>query len=233
METKTLILIALIAGILIVAGIYFGLGKTTISSQGQAQVKVEPDLLGVYFSVEYKDASAETAKNKIAETVATLKDSLLDVVDEKEITTQSFSVSPNYVWDGRKQVQDGYIARQEIIVKTERIDKAGRIVDKGVDAGALVNWINFELSQEAENEAKVKALEQASKDAKTKADATVKGLGKRLGGVVSVNTDDYYYQPYRYWDVAVAETSVKQAAVDITPADLEISAGVSVVYRVW
>ncbi len=233
METKTLILVALIAGILIVAGIYFGLGRTTVTSQGQSQIKVEPDLLGVYFSVEYKDASAEVAKNKLADTVSALKNSLLDVVDEKEITTQSFSVQPNYIWNGRTQTQDGYIARQEITVKTTRIDKAGRIVDKGVDAGALVNWINFELSQEKQNEAKAQALEQASLDAKTKAEATVKGLGKRLGGVVSINANDYQYYPYRLYENGVSTTDAKQAAVDINPQDLEVSASVSVVYRVW
>jgi len=233
METKTLILIGLIAGILIIAGIYIGVGKTTISAQGNSVIEVEPDIVGVYFNVQIIDDSAEDAKNQVATIVAELRDNLLYVVDEDEISTTSFNIRPNYNWRNGNREIDGYTATQNIEVKTERISKTGRIVDIGVNAGALVNWINFELSEEHESEVKAQALAKAAEDAKMKAEAIAKGLGKRLGGLVQVTTNDFNYYPYRLYEKGLTAGSVEEAIVDISPKDLEVRAYVGAVYQIW
>lgn len=237
METKTLILIGLIAAILIVAGVYLGVGKATVSQQGYASEEVMPDNVAVYFNVQVIDDSAEVAKNKMSEIVLNLEDSLTDVVDEDEIQTSGLNVYPNYDWNDGNQKITGYTASQQITVKTDKIDKTGKIVDKGVDAGALVNWINFELSDAKESEVKARVLEIAAKDAKTKAEALARGSGKRLGGLVSISSQDFNYYPYRYFeaagDMAASNVKAQVAVVNINPQKLEVSANVQAVYRIW
>ena len=235
METKTLVLVGLIIGIIIIAGIYSGLGRTIVSAQGVSSIEVSPDIAAIYFNVQVINDSAESAKDEVARIVAELEDSLLDVVDENEITTTSFNIYPNYVYSGRGNEIKGYVASQSIEVRTERIDKVARIVDKGVDAGALVSWINFELSNEHEQEVKAEALTKAAEDGKNKASAIAKGLGKRLGRLVSVETSNFNYYPYRYYEASMEAggVDVKQAALNINPKDLDVSASVEVVYGIW
>ncbi|MEK6820289.1 MAG: SIMPL domain-containing protein [Nanoarchaeota archaeon] len=233
MDTKTLVLIGLIAGILIVGGVYFGFGKKTVSAQGLSTIEIEPDLVAVYFNAQVINKSAEAAKNEVADIVSKLESSLLDIVDEEDITTESFNIYPNYDYEHGGKIT-GYTASQSIVVKTDRIDKTGRIVDNGVDAGALVSWINFEMSNEHEEQVKAEALEKAAADSKSKAEAIARGLGKRLGGVIEVKTDYFNYYPLRYWEAeAAGGVSVKEAAVNIRPKDLEVSASVQVTYRIW
>lgn len=237
METKTLILIVLIAAIVIGAGIYFNVGKTVVSAQGVSSIKASPDIVAVNFNVQVINESSEEAKNQMSEIVEKLETSLEDIVDKKDIQTSNLNIYPNYDWSDGKQKITGYTARQDITVETTKLDKVGKIVDKGVDAGALVSYINFQLSNKREEEFKVTALEDASKDAKVKAEAIAKGLGKRLGGVVSVASSDFNYYPYPYYQAtgAMAESNVKarEAAVNIQPKDLEVTANVQVTYRIW
>ena len=237
METKTLVLIGLIAAILIVAGVYMGIGKATVSQQGYANEEVMPDTVAVYFNVQVINESAEIAKNKMSEIVVNLEDSLTDVVDEDEIQTSGLNVYPNYDWSDGNQKITGYTASQQITVKTDKIDKTGKIVDKGVNAGALVNGINFELSAAKESEVKARVLEIAAKDAKTKAEALARGSGKRIGGLVSISSQDFNYYPYRYFeaggDMVASNAKAQEAAVNINPQKLEVSANVQVVYRIW
>jgi uncharacterized protein YggE len=115
--------------------------------------------------------------------------------------------------------------------------KIGEVVDSGVDAGALLQWINFELSNDKQNEYKAQALKEAGQDAKTKATAIAEGLGKRLGDIVSISTSDWGYSPWNLYtasyggmreDVAMA----KQATTNIQPGTQEVTGYVSVVYKI-
>ncbi len=75
-------------------------------------------------------------------------------------------------------------------------------------------------------------MEKASRDAREKAEATAKGLGVKLGKLISVSTQDYYYQPYSFFEGGVvleAAATVKSAPV-INPQELETRATVNVVF---
>ena len=95
--------------------------------------------------------------------------------------------------------------------------------------------INFELSPQKQSEYKTQALEQASADAKSKASATAAGLGKKLGRLVSVESQDFNYGPVVYY--AKAESSsgaadAREAALQINPTDLNVYANVGVTYTI-
>ncbi len=112
---------------------------------------------------------------------------------------------------------------------------AGEVIDAGVDKGAKVSYINFELSIAEQNKYKAQALELATQDAKTKAEAIASGLGKKLGKVVSVSSSDWGYSPWSLYRADVMTESAeeaKSAVTDIQPGEQSVTASVSVVYKI-
>lgn len=230
----------IIAVLLIVLGTLFGIyllknnDNNTISASGNYQMSVAPDQVQVYLLIETRSKSADDAKNKnslISESVLNALSSI--GIEQSTIETENYNIYPEYDWNNGAQTLKGYVTSNNIKIKTTDFGKIGKIVDSVVDAGALVSYINFELSPEKNNEYKSKVLTEASKDAKVKAESIAAGLGKKLGSLVSVSSQDYNYMPYPLYrsDVAGAE-SAKVAATNIQPKNLDISANVAVVYNI-
>jgi len=217
-------------------GVFQGQGKT-ISAEGISSIKAMPDLVSVYFSIETKAKTSENATKLNSEIVEKLKASLVaQGFDENKIQTQSFNVYPNYEWIGGKQVDKGFIATHSLIVEisTNESDKIGKAIDAGVSAGAGISSINFELSQEKQNDYKAEALELAAQDAKIKAQATASGLGNKIGELVSVQTSNFGYYPWNvYSGSGRMEDAMyaKVASTSITPSEQEVTASVTAVFK--
>lgn len=232
------ITIVILAGI----GAYLFLqGKApsnTVSVQGNALIKVNPDLVTVYFKAETNGSTAQEAKDANAEIVNKATAELIKIgVLEDKIHAEDFNIYPEYDWIDGQQKFKGYKAIHSFKVELEtmQIDKVGRVIDAGVDAGALINYINFELSTEKQNYYKAEALKQASQDAKTKAEAIASGLDKKVGKLVSVSdmSFDYYPWPiYRALEIGGSAEEAKEAVTNIRPSEKEISAIISVVYQI-
>ncbi len=236
MDNRILVAI-LVIGVLAVGGyLYYNTGAV-VSAQGSSNIKVQPDEVSVYLSIETKNLTLQGAKDandKIADEVVT---ELVKLgLERKEIQFSSYNTYPEYDWSNGKQKLIGYAVSQQLVVKTGDFDLVSRVVDKSVDAGALVNYINFELSDEKQSEYKVRALTEAGKDAKAKAEATAAGVGKSLGRLVSVQSQEFNYQPWNLYDKAVADSSgggitAERAAMNIQPQDQEVTASITVQYK--
>lgn len=214
--------------------------NNNVSVVGISKVKVTPDLIGVYFNVEALNKTATQAKDENARIVDDLITALVKKgFERKQIQTLSFSIYEDYSWEDGKRTPKGYRATHVIKVEmsSEQSEKIGEVIDSGVEAGASISYINFELSQEKQNEYKVKALRQATEDARIKAESIAEGLEKKLGRIVSVSNSDFRYYPWLLYDTKsvssgenVAE-SAKQATTNIQPGEQDINAQVSVVYK--
>jgi uncharacterized protein YggE len=212
---------------------------TTINTNGIAQVKATPDIVSVYLNIETKGIDASEAKDKNAEIVDNVITALLrQGIDRSNITTESFNTYPEYNWSysGDNEIigyKSTYVMRVQLLANN--IDKAGDVIDAGVDNGALVSYINFELSQAKQNEYKALALQQATQDARIKAESIAQGLGKKVGEVVSVEDQSFNYYPwpiYRNDLMAVGSSEAKSAIqTDINPGQQTVDAQVSVVYK--
>jgi uncharacterized protein YggE len=73
---------------------------------------------------------------------------------------------------------------------------------------ALVQGINFELSQELENQYRVEALKIASENAKIKVEVIVSGQDKKIGSLVSLRESNFYYIPWRVYDSATEDVAL-------------------------
>ncbi len=229
--TVILTAVIIVAGLL-TALMLFKSQPETIQSTGNAQLTVQPDEASVNIQVETKANTAEAAKNKNSEiTNQVMKD--LKEFNLKTLETENFNIYPEYDWTNGKQTEKGFIASNTIKATTKDFNQVGPIVDKSVDAGAIINSINFELSTKQENEYKALVLAEASKDARTKAEATVSGLGKKIGKVIAVSTSDYNYRPYPMFMKGGSDVSATEAAasIPITPKNLDVYATVTVTFE--
>jgi uncharacterized protein YggE len=231
----------IVIGVIIISFIGFRAlnpsNENTITSQGFANIDVLPDLIVVYFSVQTEAATAEESSDKNSEIVDDLKTSLMALgFDDSEIQTQSFSVNPKYSYSGSTQRIIGYMTTHSIKVEVlmQEREKAGEVIDAGINSGAGISFINYELTEENQNMYKVEAIKLATEDATSKAEALAEGAGQSLGKLVSISTSDFGYRPWlavSEAEVAVADSG-DEIATQITPSEQEISASVTAVFKI-
>lgn len=237
MKNNNLIIISIALVLIVGLVLYFNSTKekTTLNVSGVSKIEAVADEVSVYVGIETLKDTAEESKNEnslISERV--LKAFENSGIKKEEIETSSYNIYPEYSWDNNKQELKGYKTSNILKIKTKDFDKVGKIVDVSIDNGAsLIQSINFELSEEKQNEIKQEAISKASEDARKKAEATVIGLNSKLGKVKQVTIQDYNYYPYPYY---LAESGgivadVRKAAANINPGKLEVTASVNVVFE--
>lgn len=236
--TLIIVIGLIIIGVIVISGIgnISNPSQNTISVMGQSTINVMPDLVSIYFSSDTKGATSIEASDKNSQIVDNLTNALISQgFTNDQIQTQSFSVSPTYDWTNGTGVITGYEAIQiiEIQIPANESQKIGPIIDSGVNVGAGISNINFELSQADQNTYKTEAMKLAAQDATSKASGIADGLGKQLGDLVSVSTGNYDYAPWPLMNVAGASTAeVQKAVTNIQPSQQEISASVTAVFKI-
>lgn len=245
MEKSVKVALIIVAAVILVAliGAYTILQVSPVSSNtvhvtGMAQVKALPNLVSVYFNVETNGTTSKEANDKNSEIVNAVTANLIkEGFAQKDITTQNFNIYPDNEWTPNGTVNKGYKAVHSLKVQisTDNVEKIGSAIDAGVNGGASVSYINFELSQDKQNEYKSQALRQATEDARIKADSIASGLGKKLGAIVSVSDSSFDYNPwplYNAMDSRASGAEAKAAVTSIQPGEQTINAQISVTYKI-
>jgi len=232
-----MIIVGVIVIALIVVGLVLRVSPTeTVSANGIAEIEVMPDLVTVNFNVETRGDTAAEAKDANAVIVSNVVNSLRGLGFAREdIVTQNFNVYEEYDWSRDKRESIGFKANHMIKVEfsVDDSDKIGETVDAGIDNGALLSYINFELSEDLQNKYKAEALKMAAEDARIKAEAIADGLGAKVGRVVSTTSSNFNYYPRVAYAMEDSAGSIKGAEIqtEIQPGDQTVSAQVSVTYK--
>jgi uncharacterized protein len=236
MKTEYIIGI-IVLGLILVGAYMLDVSSPVVSAQGTSTMRVQPDNAVVYVSIETRNKTAQSAQ----EAHALIRDAVVSSlarmgIAEKDIQLTGYSIYQEYDWSNGRQTPKGFVASQQIVVRTQHFDELGRIVDRVVENGGLVSSVYFEISPQKQNEYKSQALSNASEDAKDKATATAAGLGKKLGRLVSVQTQDFYYPgPMLYYDKAMESeasgASVRETLANTTPQDIDVNANIVVQYK--
>ena len=232
--------------VLIIGGFLFyqSIDKTpsqTVDVRGQAEVSAHPDIITVYLRVDTNASTAKDAKDENAEITEKVINSLLNSgINREKISTQNFNVYEDYEWTREGRVFRGFKATHSIKVEltSDNTDMIGTVIDAGIDNGALLQYINFEISSQKQNEYKAQATLIATQNAKMQAEAMAQGLGMKLGDVVSISDASFsgyspYFRAYETADIAKAEidsSEVARVVTDIQPGEQKIHANVNVVY---
>ncbi len=160
-----------------------------VNVTGQGKVAYQPDTAEVTIGVQVDRVySAELAIKQLNEKMEKIITAVKTVdISAENITTQNFSLNPQYDYRDGVQIPAGYSANQQVVVKLKDIstgnDKLTKVIAEATKAGAnQILGINFSISnvEELKQQARLKAIV----DAKSKAGSLAEAAGVRLGKVV-------------------------------------------------
>lgn len=207
--------------------------EITVSAEGRAFAA--PDIAQVKLGVESEGMNISNIFKENTEKMNAILEEIKGLgIEEKDIQTTSYSLSPRYDWIEGKRIFRGYTLRQEIKVKIRNFDKIGVVLEKGTEKGAnVVGELQFAIDEpeKIREIARADAIEKAKAKAKQIAEKT----GLELVKVVNIY-EGYYYSPAREYEIGEGMKMVAapemQALPEIQPGEQEVKLGVSLIYRV-
>jgi hypothetical protein len=145
---------------------------TTIDVQGEGKVTAVPDIAHLSFGMQ--TGPQKTAKDALAilqKNMSAVFDAVKKVgIDEKDIASEQFYLSPVYDYRDGQSILRGYQANQSLSVKVRDLDKTSDVLTAATAAGAnQAGDVNFTiddpeaLQAQARDEAITKAKEKALK----------------------------------------------------------------------
>ena len=203
---------------------------------GTGEVTVVPDIavlnLGVYVQMDTVEAAQAQAAESMASIMAVLESYN---IDEKDIQTSNYSVSPVWKWDddGNRYLS-GYSVSNTITVKVRNTDDAGSIIDDVVDAGGeytVVNGISFTVddTEAYYTEARAEAIANAIAKATQIAELTGVSLGEPTYIVDNgSNNPIYYYPSYDTGNIKAEDSS----PTSISTGEVTISTSIQIVFDI-
>lgn len=211
------------------------LSEITVSAS--STVRLVPDKATVSFGVTTQELRADLAQSKNSEAVKKVIEVLTSRgVEEKSIRTTNYSMYPQYDWsEGGEQRVIGYSVHTAMSVQDQNVEELGSLLSACVEAGINnVDSVSFLCS--GYDEAYCQALEQAVADSRKKAETLAAAAGKTLNEVLVI-TEGWQDASARYGRslnssaVFAKESAMDAGAPSIQPGETEITANVTVTYR--
>jgi uncharacterized protein YggE len=205
----------------------------TFSVSGEGKEVVVPNIAEIRIGVisEGKDLTELQKENseKMNKIINFLKEK---GIDEKDIQTENYSVSPKYDYSKSPYRIVGYTISQDLKVKIRDLSKIGEVLSQTVNYGANnVSGPNFTVD---DKEVYIeKAREKAIKDAKEKAEKIAKTAGFKLGKIVSI-IESSPYEPYPVMlkEMGVGGESLPVVQPQIQSGSQEIKVQVNITFEI-
>lgn len=199
-----------------------------VVAEGNAIVRRAADRAFVQVAVEARGVTSAAARQQAASLMNTVLAALRRSVSGDAIRTASFSVQPEmeYPANAAPRVR-GYVARNQVEVRVDDLDKLPAVMDASVGGGATtVAGLRFDLKnrEEAERE----ALRLAVEDALQRAEAMARGARRTLAGIIRITEQRGFVGPMPMMRSGILAGQVAEAPTPIQPGDVEIHAQVSV-----
>jgi len=202
---------------------------------GVGTVTVTPDVAILSLGVEAQDSTVVAAQQQAAAAMADIMDALKsNGVEEKDIATQYYSISPVYSYEREtgKQTLEGYKVSNTLNVKIRNIGNAGIIIDAVANAAGDYTRINsITLTVDQPEQYNEQAREAAMNDAANRAKQLAKLSGVKLGKATYINESLNSSSRTIYYD-AVLKEAAPSVATSISPGETEITLTVQVVYSI-
>ena len=214
----------------------------TISTSGDAEVKVSPDEATLCFGIESfdKDLAKARAENddRIKKVTAAMKGA---GVEEKRISTERISMEPSYSgsWSRGKPVLEGYVVRLNLQVVLRDLSKFDEVLSAALSSGVnQVHSVSFATTELRKHRDEARAM--AIRAAQEKAVALAKELGLKPGKARTIEESrGSAYSPYAYWggrgggfsqNVSQNATGGGETAGTLSPGMISVSASVNIVF---
>lgn len=216
----------------------------TITVDGTGRAAMVPDTARITFTVMESSANVADAQAAATKKVDAALASLDEQgIDERDVKTLSYNVSPRYEYSQRSCLAGmicppvsgsptitGYDVSQTIQVKVRETAKAGDVLASLGTLG-VQNVSGPEFVVDDETAVQGEAREEAIAEARAKAKALAKELGVHLGDIVS-----FYEGPtgemYGYKGGAMMDAAVAQSAPTLPTGENETEITVSITYEI-
>ena len=205
-----------------------------VTETGKATVV--PDIAKVTLGIEAQGQSLKQVQDSVNKKSKALTDSLKKLgIEEKNIKTSNYSVSPEYDYNQTPFRINGYRVSTSYEVKITDFEKVNDVLTIATETGAnLVGNISFEVNEETKTKLMQEAREDAVKLAKEKAEGLAKAAGIRLGKIINVTESQGidYPRPVMYTKEISLDSANSPSVPNVTPGETEISVSVSLSYEV-
>jgi len=211
-----------------------GSGSEGISVSGEGRVSVAPDMALLSIGVSTKEDTVAAANSAVQAAMDRLLSSLeANGIVEKDIQTTQFSISPEYDYQLSEPRLTGYRVTHMLQVKVRDIDRAGEVIDDGVEAtGDLVQVGSISMTIDDTSAMAKQARELAMADAKAKAQELAQLADVDLGKPISISESSYTPSPSGIYDRAGYGAEAAPAATTISTGELEVVVSVQITYAI-
>jgi uncharacterized protein YggE len=201
----------------------------TFSVSGEGKEIVVPNIAEIRIGVISEGSDLTTLQKENSEKMNRITSFLKEKgIDEKDIQTENYSVTPKYDYSKPPYRIVGYSINQNLKVKVRDLSKIGEILSQAVNYGANnVSGPNFTVDdKEVYLE---KAREKAIRNAKEKAEKIAKIAGFKLGKIVSI-TESSPYEPYPFMLEMRGSPEISQPQIE--PGSQEIKVQVNITFEI-
>lgn len=204
----------------------------TFDVTGEGKVSVLPDVAIFSAGVQAKGQTAKGAQEELNSNINKVSEAIKKQgVAQEDIQTTNYSITPNTDYGGGLQKITGYSAGSNLSVKVRQIEKVNLVIDAATGAGAnQIGGISFDVGdkEEAENEARKKAVDEAKK----KAQQAAKIAGFQLGRII--NYSENFGGFPRPFALEASGLDAKQITVptQVEPGSSEIRVVVTLSYEI-
>lgn len=202
----------------------------SVTVVGFGRVAAKPDMAEITVGVATQDAEAREALKANSEAMDRLLKALAaHNIEEKDILTSGFNVSPQYQYDQNRPPRlVGYQVANTVHVKVRQLATLGQVLDDVVGRGAnQVSGISFSVAEP--NPLLDQAREQAVADARRKAELYARAAGVTLGNVLLIQEQTPHLP--RPLEVApMAGMAARAAAVPVATGEMDFSATITITY---
>ena len=183
--------------VLVVPALDANADNRTITVDGHAELRTEPDRATLGLGVESRADDVETARQAVSGTVGRFLEMTRGMsIPDNRVATASAMVRPDYDWDPQTRERRllGYVVSRQLEVEIHDLEKLGRLTESALKLG--INQVNpptFDTSRRAELERQ--ALAEAARDARNRAGSLAEALGAGLGDVRTIQASSAFRPP--------------------------------------
>jgi uncharacterized protein len=197
----------------------------SIVTRGHAILKRVPDQAWVQIAAETRATTPAEAQRLAADAMTSVQAALAKAGIAKDaLKTTGYSLQPDIEWSGGRSRVRGYIARNQIEVRVDALDRIGPVIDAAGASGATsMAGLRFDLKDRAAVERE--ALGLAVQDAMARAKAIAAGAGATLGPILRIDEQGEMPRPVPY--MAMRAEAAQAAQTPISPGEIEIEVSVT------
>jgi uncharacterized protein YggE len=172
----------------------------TISTSGEADVKVVPDEVTLTLGVETSDRDLETARSqndaKVKKILAAAKDA---GIDPRHMKTDYLNLEPRYDSRNNERIFIGYWVRKSLTLTLRDVSKFEDVLGRSLAAGAnYIHGVDFHTTELRKHRDRARSM--AIQAAREKAIALAAELGQKVGRPRSISEGGSgWYSGYGSW----------------------------------